>query len=807
MLCLILVFGSCRKKAFDAYYGRPSTLAPPIYQVLQSRGNFTNLLKVIDKSGYKATLSAAGYWTFFAPNDDAFKAYFASNTDGITSIDQITDSIARSMVAYGMVYNAFQTDHISDYQSTLGWVPGTAFKRRTAYYDGFKNTDKKPLPPNNYRYVYVSQNRNAAQTSATPYVFGDNNNKFIPYFYSLFMNTEGLTAADYNYFWPNTPYTGFNVVDGSVVNPNILAENGVIHEVDHVLRPLKSVEQLLAKHTEDSFFKKLFDNFLITYTPDASYTNQYNVLTHKSDSVYVKTYPATLPYSLGNENYGSPGVSFNVNDAQTDGYTLFAPKNSALKTYIRNSVTKYYSSSTDTSDDAIIADLKKMPASIPSDLLRSHMFLSTVWPSKFATITNSDRENTGYDPNDVTQIPVKEFGSNGIFYGVNSVHKPNVFNTVYGRAYLDSTYSMMLVLMNTLYKTEVTIPSNKFTLFAIPNAVFRNLGYTYNTQTSTFTLTQGASVQSGAVPLANLERILAINTIHTPNNDLDDLSGDGTILTYQGEAIGWHHNTVFSGANVEASSATTTVRFQVSGHDDYVNGRIYYLTYVNGSEVLNSPQNTSPPVTIASEIAKNAGTTADPYYDFNQYLINSTAYNIGGKEIIGVQAGAHYTVLVPTHDAIVKAIQDGILPGTVTAGVIAPASYKPTSVTDQLKVNNFIYYHILLNTFLPNGKSADGSNTPNPEGYITASSMLKDINGQPYPVYIHNPNGTITNGVVNNFYLVDAKNGQNLTNATPTATLIQPNNGNSFFPATSNYLGDGVVFHQINSYLNPNISY
>ena len=79
LLCFLSVtffFSACQKKDWDEDYGRPANLAPPIYQQLQAKGNFTNLLAVIEKAGYKDILGKAGAWTFFAPNDDAFKVYF-----------------------------------------------------------------------------------------------------------------------------------------------------------------------------------------------------------------------------------------------------------------------------------------------------------------------------------------------------------------------------------------------------------------------------------------------------------------------------------------------------------------------------------------------------------------------------------------------------------------------------------------------------------------------------------------------------------------------------------------------------------
>ena len=134
-LCITaLLLFACSRKEIDAYYERPEWLAPPIYQQLDKEKRFTTLLLLMDKARYKDILSKAGYWTLFAPNDEAFKNYFAANN--IAGVEQIDSATANKIVSYLLVYNAFKTDHISDFQSGSGWVANMAYKRRTAYYNG-----------------------------------------------------------------------------------------------------------------------------------------------------------------------------------------------------------------------------------------------------------------------------------------------------------------------------------------------------------------------------------------------------------------------------------------------------------------------------------------------------------------------------------------------------------------------------------------------------------------------------------------------------------------------------------------------
>ncbi|QKJ29758.1 fasciclin domain-containing protein [Mucilaginibacter mali] len=752
LLCLIVIFGSCRKKAFDDYYGRPSNLQPPIYQVLQGRGNFNTFLAVIDKSGYKATLSAAGYWTLFAPNDAAFQKYFTANNTSLDKIDSVT---ARKIVTYSLVFNAFQTDHIADYQSAKGWVPTSAFKRRTAYYDGFMFG----AGPDGANGVYVSENRNVGV-----YQYGDNNNKYIPYFYSTFMTAAGLSAADYNYFFPSSTYSGFNVANASVVNKDILAENGVIHEIDQVVLPLPSVEQKMASNSQYSVFKSIFDQFMVTYASDVNYTRQYNTVTNKNNTVYVKKYAPNLTFAPGNENF----VKLEDNDGQRDGYTLFAPTDAALIPYIDNTILEFYvPDATQRTPAKLLTNMAVLPTNIIADLLNAHMFPTTVWPSKFASAGNANGEPPRF--NTTTDIVEKQFGSNGLFYGVNKVQQANVFSTVYARAYLDPNYSIMTRLLDLYAKAQTSSPSLKYTVFMLSDAQLRALGYDFNTASQAFTQTVNGTTTSGGTPQAALQRILNINIVPTPNGELDDLSGNGIAESLGGEYIRWNNNKVSSAGTVEQN-----LTLNVIGSRSYSNGKVYYLS----GGILDQASKL-----IAADIAANAGTSTaqGPYYDFYTYMVSSGAYNAGAGELLNVQLGANYTVFIPTQAAMKQAVIDGYLPG-VTAGsgaakTFVSFTYNPSSSTDKDLVTRFIQYHILNGiSIAPDGKKGVNG--------VTFPTLLKNVAGDALSVVTFNQPGNLT--------IRDSQ--------ARTIGLVAPNN-NSYFPATSNYLGNRVLLHQIDGYL------
>ena len=665
-LLLIIVFFTliqtgCRKAAFDKFYGRPDSLAAPIYQILKQRGNFTNLLACIDKAGYKDILGAAGYWTFFAPNDSAFKKFFAEH--GITNVSQIDSATATKIVTFALVYNAFTQSRLNDYQSTSGWVTNSAFRRRTADYVGFY--DDTTLTGTKIK--AIGSNRNNS------FLIGDNNNKYLTYFNANYFSAQGLTAADFNYFYPSVTYTGFNIPGGSVVTPDIAAENGYIHETDKVLLPLQSIDEYLASNSQYSEFKKIFDKYLVSFVVNSDATNKYKLITGKNDNVYVKTFASGINFSLNNENY----LKAQDNDGQSNCYTLFAPKNDALKAYINNVLLEKYSS------------LDAVPIQIIYDFVNSHLFPSAVWPSKFSKVNNALGEPSTV--NNSTDIVDKQILSNGFFYGAGKVQEANVFRTVYGRSYLDPKYLLMTRALDLNYRYSITIPTLKYTVIMMSDSVLRMRGYDYSSTLSawTYTTPNTTTVTSGNVPRDNLQRILAAHVVLTPNGEMDDLSGSGIVETINGEYIKWNAGKFTSAGSQDSSYVVNTTGTKTS-----YNGGVYYADNLLTYSVK----------TLGTRVKELGSATTSQFNYFYQYLSNAGTYLSGTGDIIGVQTGVFYTLFVPNNAAIMQAVKDGILPGNKTTG--AP-TFAPTAQSDKDLVNAFILYHILnKTTVVPDGKKA-----------------------------------------------------------------------------------------------------
>lgn len=725
---LLALFASCSQE-LDPYYERPAGLEDPIFQQLEARGNFKSLTTLIGKAGYKDILSKSGYWTMMAPNDEAFAKFFQEK--GFSDVSKVDSITAAKIVKYALIYNAFRSEQLSDYQSASGWVPDNAFRRRTAFYDGFQTKTINGSPM-----VVVGSNRNNTNGS-NYYVAGDNNNKYISYFEKEFFAMQSLNASDYNYFYPNSEYKDFNVLGGHIKEADIIAENGVIHEVDQVSLPLVNLDQHLEENSQYSLFRSLVQTNLVTYVFNQGATTTYRNFTGKSDNVYVKVYDPTLPFSPTNESF----LKQADNDGQSDAYTMFVPDNAALQPFIDNVLLKNYPS------------LDKLPKYIFQDLLKAHMVTNAVWPSKLGSYNNALDEDLRFNLN--TDVKEAKVLSNGFFYGTNKVQSSNLFFSVYTSAYLDPDFTLATRLFNdgSSYREIISNINQRFTLFLPSDAVLRALGYNYDINYSQWTYVSpinGASI-NGAGARLRLLRVLYNCIVSTPNDELNNLSGSGIIRTgdmdLPGEYIKWSNNKVYGAGNEVLGNSANII-----GYEDQQNGRTYYIdNLIEYSE--------QPPGVDLKDLAAPAGSE---FFNFYSYLKNSSIYFAGDK-IEGVDLGTSYTFVVPNNAAIVKAVKDGVLPGNPTTGV---PNFNPGTQGERDIVADFIRYHIL------------STKTVSDDGLLGGQieTLRKDSKGEKTYVGVLSDTGDLT--------FVDK--------AKKTAKYI---------PAKSNNLADRALIHLVDNYL------
>ncbi|MFV5694468.1 fasciclin domain-containing protein [Flavobacterium sp. LB3P122] len=679
---------SCSQDVFDEYYARPEGLQDPIYQQLEARGNFSNLTALIGKAGYKDILSKAGYWTMMAPNDEAFAKFFQEK--GISNVAAIDSATAAKIVRYALIYNAFREEQLSDYQSSRGWVVDNAFRRRTAFYDGFLTKTINGQPK-----VIVGSNRNGSLN----YISGDNNNKYITYFTKEYFAAKGLSSYDFNYFYPSKEYTGFNVLDAKVTEADIIAENGFIHELDKVNLPLQNIDQYLEQNSNYSVFRKIIEDNLISYIFNQTATTTYRNYSGKSDDVFVKVYDPSLVFAPNNENY----LKAEDNDGQADAYTMIVPENAVLQNFINTVLLKNYPS------------IDKLPRYVFQDLINAHMVQGAVWPSMKGNFINGLKEDLRFDFN--TNITDKKVLSNGFFYGSNIVQKSNLFFSVYTSAYLDPKYSFATRIYNdgSGYREMISNINRKFTIFLPSDAILRSLGYEYDANRLYWVYvspTNGATI-TGSNARNRLLRLFYNCIVYTPNGELNNIATTSGIIRsgdsdLPGEYIKWSNNKIYAAGNVALGTAVN-----VTGKEVQQNGIAYYVD--------NLPQYSEE---LQGLVIKRLAASNTQFNNFYQYLLNSSVYNATTGKIEGVDLGTSYTFIVPNALAIGRAVTAKLLPAN-------PAT---TIQGERDLIADFIRYHIISNK------------TASSDGLVTGlyETLRKNTRGDKTYVEIISTPGTLS---------------------------------------------------------------
>lgn len=107
-MVFFLNFSSCKKTEIDVL----TTSDLNIYPYLQSKSEFSEWVKIINKSGYAGFLTAYGSYTMFAPTNDAVKLFLTDISK--TSVDAITEAEAKDIVKLHLIQDTIPTSLFKD---------------------------------------------------------------------------------------------------------------------------------------------------------------------------------------------------------------------------------------------------------------------------------------------------------------------------------------------------------------------------------------------------------------------------------------------------------------------------------------------------------------------------------------------------------------------------------------------------------------------------------------------------------------------------------------------------------------------
>ncbi len=447
----------------DLLTGTPSWLHDNIYAELEQRGNFKETLKLINAQDedYASILQRTGSKTVFAADDDAWKRFYENNSWGITSIETMTEAQKKLLFKSNVINSAYLVDLLGNIPADEP-IEGACLRRESSV----NIMDSVPLVPVS-KYPEVNPVRMDKDGNQIDYwkrirgkenalVLQDDEVASMIHFMPKFMQVNAISDDDVAFLTNGeiTTNKGAFVNGKTIVEPDVVCQNGYIHVLEDVATPMDNLANVLAVNPQFSIYSRLLDRFSYpsySETLSREYQRQYG----GEDSVYVKRYfnnhkshtfsttdlndggltvTTQLPYDPGWNRYATQ--SANTSSYQRDAAVMLVPTDEAMMAYLENDGSDLNERYAKAGPGATAWD--NAPDEVVLPLLKNTMLtsLKAAIPSLFENINNSAGETMGVKKADIDQVL---WACNGLIYQTNKVYVAPEYVSVYYPCVIRST--------------------------------------------------------------------------------------------------------------------------------------------------------------------------------------------------------------------------------------------------------------------------------------------------------------------------------------------------------------------------------
>lgn len=489
LVCLGIMT-SCQKETLLPEGSKPEWLGGSIYEELSSgshlSGTFNTYLRLVKDLGYDDVLSRTGSKTVFPANDEAFARFFQSNPYGVTSYEQLTESMKKQLLYSSMLDNALLAGMLSNVSSGNNDVSrGVALKHETnvSVTDSITTILNGGLMPQNNTYwdYYRSKGISVVYDATKPMMVHFTREQML-------QNNITTTGTDCDFGILRGEKVGATVNNSDtayifqtkIVNQDVTCTNGYVHQVNDVLVPPGNIAQVLRKESNTKLFSRILDYHCAPYY-DAVTTNNYNSWALQNgypviDSIFQVRYftggrsqggkanitdptgavvptDRRLAWDPGwNQYFPSSNNSLNLADIGA----ILVPTDDAIKEYFLPGgggayFIDLYGSAANTEEnlpqnlDALFTKGNGVLTSFVNNLMQTS-FTNSV-PSKFGTITQSGSGDfMGLSLNDL-QVTNGKYdvvvANNGVIYKMKTMIAPDEYRSVIGPALTYPELSVM----------------------------------------------------------------------------------------------------------------------------------------------------------------------------------------------------------------------------------------------------------------------------------------------------------------------------------------------------------------------------
>ena len=745
------VLSSCQK--YDLDEKAPEGWGNSIYSWLDEQGNFTNTVRMINDLSYQEVLGKTGSKTLFVADDAAYERFFNNNSWGVKRYENLSLAQKKMLLFGNMIDNSIQLNSLSTIQGKP-LKEGQAMRRFSALseYDTIPVLKTQDMPDNKYWKRHRESGRDMVcmeDGSAVPMLL----------FLEAQLSNNRITNDDYNFLFNHMTdrQAGDASVNGiNVVEDNIRCANGFIHRTGEVVTPLPNMAELIAKKPQVSLFNSLWERFCAPYPDgkDLAKTERYNYLYGTNvDTVYTKHFfnekrgveidetpdggsvPAQLMFDPEwNSYYSTSNKDQSEGNAaeQRDMAVIMVPTDAAMREYWKGTgkpLSENYASWNDVPDDVIIKLLNV-------NMLPS--FTSSV-PSKFSAILNDANDPMGVDVADIDSVWMT---CNGAVYLTNKVYSPTAYVSVSFPALINRNmkiidwaitqckYNVYLNALGSDY--SFFIPTNDALIEYIDPCSYGK----QNLQLLSFRWdeTKKADERVYAV-LYNYDKetgerdsVGIVNNYYRITKCLQDILDTHIVIGRVWDGKNTYFRTK-NGTGIRVTNPADESNMTVEGSFQMNEGQPLRVTRVydqrkevaggNGkSYVLEGQPIMGTRLTVYDQLA------AHPKY-FGKFLellegsgLLETIHNLGtGNESDNKACGGvnmsvfntyHYTIYVPSNDAIEQLQKEGKLSSWEQVDEDHQAGDDDKALSDSLNIVNFLKYHIQDNALYIGAQNESG---------------------------------------------------------------------------------------------------
>lgn len=440
--------------------GQPEWLGNSIYERLEEgievqgeMKTFKYMLRLIDDLGEKETLSRTGSKTVFAAPDEAFDTWFKSNSWGVKSYEELTQTQKRILMNNAMINNAYLLELMSN---VAGDPPqlGLCMRRPTA--SSFLDTIFTMYPEDMPVDPMLDEKADgwaAFREAGTPVkVFRDNSDATMIHFLPRFMSYNDFTNEDIEIL---SNHQSHSTEDSWINGRQVLkmgvrdgrdyyeqtCKNGYVYVLDGVIEPARNMAEIITTSSNTQLWGKMLNRFSYLEYDEAN-SKKYNDRHNSNEKIYTLRYFAN---PAGN-SYGSNHLQIPGTDERSSAYLKFDPgwneymwrgfsggkdlhyDAGAMIVPTDSAVLEWWNGAGQSLRDKYHT-LDSVPLNTLMPLMQVHQMISFVGsiPSKFGMILDDSKMELGIKPSDVKECYM---GCNGVVYVTDKVFPPASYRSV-----------------------------------------------------------------------------------------------------------------------------------------------------------------------------------------------------------------------------------------------------------------------------------------------------------------------------------------------------------------------------------------